>query len=145
MDEFIVCKLPINKAVKIFKRIFSRRLSLMRSCLSLTLYSYYFLRNCLKTCLTLMLNMQSSVWFNYSKDSIAKVNYYFLFSCPRASCGTKGKRGAISLAWAKEMFAPMGCLGYHSLWLSQGIKTPGWLLLILLWGFTVKKITQPWT
>lgn len=43
MGEFMVCKLPINKTVKNLKRIFSRRLSLMKSCLSLTLHSYYFL------------------------------------------------------------------------------------------------------
>lgn len=43
MGEFMVCKLPINKTVKNLKRIFSRRLGLMKSCLSLTLYSYYFL------------------------------------------------------------------------------------------------------
>lgn len=43
IGEFMVCKLPINKTVKTLKRIFSGRLSLMKSCVSLTLYFYYFL------------------------------------------------------------------------------------------------------
>lgn len=43
MGEFMVCKLPINKTVKNLKGIFSRKLSLLKSCLSLSLYSYYFL------------------------------------------------------------------------------------------------------
>lgn len=42
MGDFMVCKLPINKTVTNLKRIFSRKLSLIKSCLSLTLYSYYF-------------------------------------------------------------------------------------------------------
>lgn len=45
--------------------------------------------NCLKTCLTLTLNKQSSVYFNCSKDNIAEVNYYSLFSYLHASGETK--------------------------------------------------------
>lgn len=143
MGEFIVCKLPINKAVRNSKRIFSMRLSLMWSCRSLCIPVISF-GNCLKTSLTWKLNMQSSVYFNCSKNVIVEVNNYFLFSYLHASCWTKGKKGAIALMYVTEMFASVGCLGHHSLWLSQSIKIPGWLLLILLWGFTIKKITQPW-
>lgn len=123
MGEFMVCKLPINKTVKTLKRILFRRLGLMKSCLSLTLYSYYFLWKLFENLLDIHAE-QSSVYFNCSKDNIAEVNCYFLFSNLHASCGTKGEKGAISLVCVTEMFAPMGCLGRHS-WLSQSIKIPG--------------------
>lgn len=107
--NFIVCKLPLNKPVKILKRILSRRISPMGRCLSLALCSYYFLwkrfENLLDT------NAEPSVSFNCSKNQ-----YCTSLSHLHLSCGTSTIpwKGAISLVHITEALTQWNdCVTVH--------------------------------